>query len=252
MAGCLAIVISAGCASQRQVCRDGASFEEVDYELIPLVRAFPSKQSVRFPGPQRAQTTDCQNHRHCQPLALPLVSVANVCLSAPRLPAHTLPRRQRPTRYVVVLVRTMPCADLIIRTWSRHRRRWSHSWSHPGTFSHVRVGLRGLRSCEAGHDRTRSIRRPQNSKAREMRARSEAREIARTTDQKRSSCTGACLDRDSEGKGGPGCKRRARTPTEGVPPTGGLSFGLSCRRSSAFAGVRVAPSHGGTWTGELA
>ena len=44
---------------------------------------------------------------------------------------------------------------------------WSHLWSHPGTFSHVRVGLQGLPLGEAGHRRTRPIRRPQNSKARE-------------------------------------------------------------------------------------
>ena len=76
-------------------------------------------------------------------------------------------RRCGATHYLVVLVRTRPALTLIIRTWSRHRRCWSHSWSHPGTFSHIRGGLSGLPSGEAGHHRTRPIRRPQNSKARE-------------------------------------------------------------------------------------
>jgi NAD(P)-dependent dehydrogenase (short-subunit alcohol dehydrogenase family) len=46
----------------------------------------------------------------------------------------------------------------------------SHLWSHSGTFSRVRVGLNGLPLRGAGCHRTRPIHRPQNSKAREVKA----------------------------------------------------------------------------------
>jgi hypothetical protein len=52
----------------------------------------------------------------------------------------------------------------------RRRRGWSHLWSHSGTFSRVRVGLNGLPLRGAGCHRTRPIHRPQNSKAREVKA----------------------------------------------------------------------------------
>ena len=52
----------------------------------------------------------------------------------------------------------------------RRRRGWSHLWSHSGRFSRVRVGLKGLPLRGAGRHRTRPIRRPQNSKACEVKA----------------------------------------------------------------------------------
>ena len=102
---------------------------------------------------------------------------------------------------------------------------WSHLWSHSRRFRGVRNRLPSRGSGATRPDRTGLNHQPQNSKAGEIRARSESHEIAV------SECADCASDR-SDGnsryrrmpgqgprrKTEPGCKRRAGTPTEGVPP----------------------------------
>jgi hypothetical protein len=105
---------------------------------------------------------------------------------------------------------------------------WSHLWSHSRRFRSVRSGLPSLGSGATRPNRTGLNHQPQNSKARELRDRSESHEVAAAKccklRQRPIRCgaplTRACLDSGQRGRLSR-VAQRVRTPTEECRPLAG-------------------------------